>query len=68
MDGPTRQHNQIAWVGHAPGCRTDNSLLIGQPGASFVLQRRIADVRFNDSIEIGSGELRRLLAAKLLDC
>jgi phosphohistidine phosphatase len=63
------QHPQSAWVGHAPDVSLITAALIGQPNASIRFSKgAVAEVRINDPIEIGKGELRWLVTARLLDC
>jgi phosphohistidine phosphatase len=63
------EYQQIAWVGHSPDVCHITAALIGQPGGSLRFAKGgIAAVRFDGPIEIGAGELRWLITAKLLDC
>jgi phosphohistidine phosphatase len=62
-------HPQIAWVGHAPDVCQITAALIGQPGASIRFAKgAAASICFDGPIEVGAGELRWLVTAKLLDC
>jgi len=64
-----QEHQQIAWVGHSPDVCLITAALIGQPNGSIRFAKGgVAAVRFGAQIEIGSGELRWLVTAKLLDC
>jgi phosphohistidine phosphatase len=61
------EHGQIAWVGHAPDVGELTAALIGQMDASIRFTKgAVAAVRFDGPIEIGLGELRWLVTAKLI--
>ncbi len=62
-------HDQIAWVGHAPDVGRLTATLIG-PSDGWVrfAKGAVAAVRFHDTPEAGGGELRWLLTAKMLGC
>ena len=71
LDRPNKPSNiqQIAWVGHAPDVEHHYRRAYRPANASIRFAKgAVADVRFNDPIEIGGGELRWLVTAKLLDC
>ena len=60
-------HPQIAWVGHAPEVGQITAALIGQANASIRFAKgAVAAVRFDGPVEIGAGELRWLVTAKLI--
>jgi phosphohistidine phosphatase len=62
-----KEHRQIAWVGHAPDVGQLTAALIGQPNASIRFAKgAIAALRFNGPVEIGGGELRWLVTAKII--
>jgi phosphohistidine phosphatase len=63
------QHDQIAWVGHAPDVGRLTAALIGQ-GDGWIRfgKGSVAAVRFSEPPEAGQGELRWLVTAKLLGC
>jgi phosphohistidine phosphatase len=61
------EHSQIAWVGHAPDVGQLTSALIGQPNASIRFAKgAVAALRFDGPVEIGGGELRWLVTAKII--
>lgn len=63
------KHQQIAWVGHAPDVEQITASLIGQSESSIRFAKgAIAGVRFVDTIDLGAGELRWLVTAKVLNC
>ncbi|MGA2033141.1 MAG: phosphohistidine phosphatase SixA [Thermoguttaceae bacterium] len=63
------QHEQIAWVGHAPDVGRLAAALIGPAGAAVHFSKgAVAAIRFEQSPQLGQGELRWLVTAKLLDC
>ena len=63
------EHSQIAWVGHAPDVGQMTAALIGQPNASIRFAKgAVAALRYEGPVEIGGGELRWLVTARLLDC
>jgi phosphohistidine phosphatase len=62
------EHQQIAWVGHSPDVCRITAALIGQPEAAIRFAKGgVAAIRFDGPLEIGSGELRWLVTAKLLE-
>ncbi|MBN1909961.1 MAG: phosphohistidine phosphatase SixA [Pirellulales bacterium] len=68
-DQLTDEHGEIAWVGHAPDVGRMVATLIGQSGGWIRLSKgATAAVRFYDRLEVGGGELRWLVTAKLLGC
>jgi phosphohistidine phosphatase len=72
LDWTVRQqdeHDQIAWVGHAPDVDHLTAGLIGAGGGQIHFGKgAIAAVRLDDSIRSVPGELRWLLTAKMLEC
>ena len=67
--GQTEQHQQIAWIGHAPDVEQMTASLIGQGNASIHFAKAtVASVRFDSTPKTGGGELRWLVTAKLLFC
>jgi phosphohistidine phosphatase len=64
-----RRHEQIAWVGHAPDVGRLAAALIGDGDAWLHFSKgAVAAVRFDGPPQLGAGELRWLVTAKLLDC
>lgn len=64
-----RRHRRIAWVGHAPDVGRLSAELIGEREAWIRFAKGgIALIRFPGSPELGSGELRWLVTAKVLGC
>ena len=62
-------HDQVAWVGHAPDVGRLTGDLIGQPDAWIRFAKgAVAAIRFEDLPQLGGGELRWLVTAKLLGC
>ena len=58
---------QVAWVGHAPDVGRLAAGLIGDGSSRIRFSKgAVAAVEFDGSIEVGSGELRWLVTAKLL--
>ncbi len=65
----SRQHQQIAWVGHAPDVGHLTATLMGEPvGWVRFAKGAVAALRFHGIPEIGEGELRWLVTAKVLGC
>jgi phosphohistidine phosphatase len=65
----TQRHRQVAWVGHAPGVGRMTAALFGSPQGSIRFAKgAIASIRFHGRPEIGHGELRWLVTAKMLGC
>jgi phosphohistidine phosphatase len=63
------EHKQIAWVGHAPDVGRMTAALVGQPEGWIRFSKgAVAAVRFYAKPEVGQGELRWLITAKLLGC
>jgi phosphohistidine phosphatase len=63
------EYGRIAWVGHAPDVGRLTASLIGQPeGCIRFAKGAVAAVRFEDLPQVGQGELRWLVTAKLLGC
>jgi phosphohistidine phosphatase len=64
-----RQHRRVAWIGHAPDVGRLTAELIGEREAWIRFSKgAVALVRFPGSPELGSGELRWLVTAKVLGC
>ncbi len=64
-----QQIRQIAWVGHAPDVSRLVAALIGAGHAEIRFAKgAIAAIRFHGPAEIGHGELRWLVTAKMLGC
>jgi phosphohistidine phosphatase len=64
-----REHDPIAWVGHAPDVSLLAAALIGDGEATLRFAKgAVAAIRFDGPIEPGQGELRWLTTAKLLGC
>ncbi|MHC4177454.1 MAG: SixA phosphatase family protein [Planctomycetota bacterium] len=62
-------YGQIAWVGHAPDVGRLTADLIGETdGWIRFAKGAVAAVRFEDLPQLGQGELRWLVTAKLLGC
>jgi len=67
--GQAGQYERIAWVGHAPDVGRLTATMIGDPGGWVRLAKgAVAAIRFDDMPDVGSGELRWLVTAKLLGC
>jgi len=63
------EHPQVAWVGHAPDVGFMTMALIGASEASLRLAKgAVAAVRFDEKPQLGGGELRWLVTAKMLGC
>ncbi len=63
------QHQQIAWVGHAPDVGRLAAELIGDPDRWIRFAKgAVAAIRFDGLPRIGHGELRWLVTAKVLRC
>ena len=62
-------HDEIAWVGHAPDVGRLTAALITDTSAWIRFAKgAVAAVSFDDLPEVGGGELRWLVTAKLLGC
>ncbi len=62
-------HNRVAWVGHAPDVGRLAAELIGRTDAWIRFAKgAIAELRFHESPEIGTAELRWLVTARVLGC
>jgi phosphohistidine phosphatase SixA len=64
----SERHSAVAWVGHAPDVGRLTAALIGQAGWIRLAKGGVAAIRFYDTPEIGGGELRWLVTAKMLGC
>ena len=65
----SRHHQQIAWVGHAPGIGRLAAVMIGSSdGWIRFAKGAVAAVQFEAEPRPGEGELRWLLTAKMLGC
>jgi phosphohistidine phosphatase len=63
------RRQQVAWVGHAPDVDRLAAALIGEPAAAVHFAKGgVAAIRFEDRPQIGQGELRWLITAKVLGC
>jgi phosphohistidine phosphatase len=63
------RHPQIAWVGHAPDVSYITLALIGNTNGSLRFAKgAAAAIRFDATPQLGAGELRWLLTAKMLGC
>jgi len=61
------QDQDIAWVGHAPDVGNMLAALIGSPDAAIAVGKgAVAAVQFPVKPELGQGELRWLVTAKIL--
>lgn len=61
--------DQIAWVGHAPDVGHLTAALIGDSSSWIRFAKgAVAAIEFEDSVEVGAGELRWLVTAKMLGC
>lgn len=61
--------NRIAWVGHAPDVGWLTAALIGGPNSAIAFAKGgIAEVRFEETPELGAGYLHWFVTAKLLGC
>ncbi len=64
-----KEHEQIAWVGHAPDVDRLCAALIGGPEALVRFSKgAVAAIEFEDGPALGAGELRWLVTAKVLGC
>ncbi|MBN2476794.1 MAG: histidine phosphatase family protein [Pirellulales bacterium] len=64
-----RELRQVAWVGHAPDVGRMAAELIGNGGGDVRFAKgAVAAIRFHGTPEIGHGELRWLVTAKMLGC
>lgn len=64
----SEQADSIAWVGHAPDVGRMAAALIGQAGWIRLAKGAVCAIRFYDTPELGGGELRWLVTAKILGC
>ena len=65
----SRNREQIAWVGHAPGVGRFASELSGCGGGNIRFAKgAVAAIKFYDLPRPGEGELRWLVTAKMLGC
>lgn len=63
------EHDQIAWVGHAPDVDMLAAVLIGDGDAWIRFAKgAVAAIRFDGPPQAGGGELRWLITAKVLGC
>ena len=63
-----KEHDEIAWVGHAPDVDRMTAALVGHAGQIRLAKGAAAAIRFDNEIAIGGGELRWLVTAKILGC
>jgi len=67
--GQPPEVRQVAWVGHSPDIGRMAARIIGDSGGCIRFAKgAIAAVRFHGTPEIGHGELRWLITAKMLAC
>jgi len=66
--GQAKEHEEIAWVGHAPDVGRMTARLIGQAAWIRLAKGGVAAIRFDDEPEPAAGELRWLVTAKILGC
>jgi phosphohistidine phosphatase len=60
---------EIAWVGHMPDVSYLAGALIGETGGGIDFGKgAVAAIRFDDLPQLGQGELRWLVTAKMLGC
>lgn len=65
----SRDHDEIAWVGHSPDVGQLTAALLGSPPAWIRFAKGgVAAIRFDDAVAPNQGELRWLATAKLLGC
>ncbi len=63
------RHEQIAWVGHAPDVSQQAAALLGQGDGGIRFGKgAIAAIRFEGPPQLGGGQLRWLVTAKVLGC
>ena len=62
------EHDEIAWVGHAPDVGRMTAALVGPAGWIRLAKGAVAAIRFYEQPAVGSGELRWLVTAKMLGC
>jgi phosphohistidine phosphatase len=63
----SRQHNQVAWVGHAPDvCRLTAHVIGGGDAWLRFSKGAVAAIRFDGLPAAGAGELRWMVTAKVL--
>ena len=63
-----QEHGAVAWVGHAPDVGRLTAALIGQGGWIRLAKGGVAAICFYDAPEVGGGELRWLVTAKMVGC
>ncbi len=64
-----REHETVAWVGHAPDVNRLAAAVIGDAGASIHFAKgSVAAIRFDGPPSVGQGDLQWLVTAKLLGC
>ncbi len=64
-----KQHDSIAWVGHAPDVDELAAALIGQPTGRIRFSKgAVASIEFDGPPAAADGELRWLVTAKVLGC
>ena len=64
-----RGFQQVAWVGHAPDVGELTAELVGEEVGQFRFAKgAVAAIRFDGLPELGGGELRWLVTAKVLGC
>ncbi|MCE5269076.1 MAG: histidine phosphatase family protein [Planctomycetaceae bacterium] len=64
-----REHERIAWVGHAPDVDRLCAAMIGGPDALVNFAKGgVAAIEFDGAPALGTGKLRWLVTAKVLGC
>lgn len=64
-----KEHERLAWVGHAPDVDRLCAALIGGPEALIRFSKgAVAAIEFDGPPALGMGELRWLVTAKVLGC
>jgi phosphohistidine phosphatase len=65
----SQEHEQIAWVGHAPDVDSYAAVLLGHHDAAIRFGKgTICEIRFEGVPQPGGGQLRWLVTAKVLGC
>ena len=62
------EHDEVAWVGHAPDVGRLAGILIGGSAAICFAKGGVAAIQFDGKPAPGDGELRWLVTAKMLGC
>jgi phosphohistidine phosphatase len=65
----SRKHHQVAWVGHAPDVGQLTTAMLGAAAGWLRFAKgAIATLRFDGLPQVGTGELRWMVTAKVLGC